>query len=88
MRISKVYLEDIRRRASKHLSPTFAHDVIQAAGHRRRARIQLRIAAVTVSICILTTVGAHWVRTELAERRNLEAWSRMAAQVRVLEESI
>jgi hypothetical protein len=88
VRTSKAYLEDIRRHASKHLSPTFAHDVIQVASLRRRARIQLQVVAVTASICILTAVSVHWVRTEFAERRNLEAWNRIAAQVRVLEESI
>jgi hypothetical protein len=88
MRSSKAYLEEMRRLASKYLPPTFAHDVIRASADRRRARIQLRVAALTASICILTAVSVHWVRTEFAERRNLEAWNRIAAQIRVLEESI
>jgi hypothetical protein len=88
MKISTAYMEEMRRRAREHLSPTFARNVIQAAAHQRRACLQLRIAAVTAVVCIVTAISVHWVRTEFTERRNLEAWNRAAAQIRVLEESI
>jgi hypothetical protein len=87
MKISRRYIEDARRRGYDHLSATFARDVIHAAGKRHK-RAQLRVAALTAAICIGVAMSVHWLRTDLTERKNLEAWKTTAAQTRVLQESI
>ncbi len=88
MKTSRMYIEQMRRRAREHLPPTFARDVIQAAAQQRRMRRHLRIAFLTGALCVIASVSVHWLQTGLTERRNVEAWKSAAAQVHVLEESI
>jgi hypothetical protein len=88
MKNSKLYMDQMRRRARTKLSRSFARGVINEAARQSHTRSQFRIAAITVLICILTTISVHWLRTRATEQNNLEAWNRTVAQIRVLEESI
>jgi hypothetical protein len=88
MKNSKLYMDQVRRRARTQLSPTFARDVINEAARQSHTRAQFRIAAITALICILTTISVHWLHTRVTEQKNLQAWNRTVAQIRVLEESI
>jgi len=88
MKTSALYMELMRRRASENLPPAFPRQVLQRAIQRRAERVRLQIAAVTALLCVATAVSIHHVRTTIAQRTSLAAWSETAAQARVLEESI
>ncbi len=88
MDTSSLYLQQLRRRAGAHLPPDFARRVIDDARRRRRARVQVRLYAITGAACVLTAVSVHLFDNRIAEQKSLQLWAKTAAQIEVLEESI
>lgn len=88
MKISALYMQQMRRRARENLPPGFSREVVEGARRRRIERVRLQIVAITALVCIATAVSIHQMRTNIAQRTNLEAWNETASQVRVLEESL
>ena len=88
MKTSVLYMERMRRSAREYLPAAFSHQVVRRAVQRKIERVHIQIVAVTAFACVATAVSVRQVQTNIAQRKNLAAWSEAAAQVRVLEESL
>jgi hypothetical protein len=82
------YVRELRLRASRHLPPDFARQVIHDARTQRRRTQRNRVTAITAALCIAIVLAAHWMITARTDRQNLELWSKAAQQITALEETI
>ena len=91
MKIETLYVEHQRRHARTQLPPDFARRVIEDARSKTGVAglaVQLRLMAITGTLCVMAAVSMHWVQVQYTQEQNLQTWATTVEQIRVLEESI
>ncbi len=82
------YAPELRRRAGRHLPPDFPSRVLHDANERMRRSQRNRWTAITAALCVAIVLAAHWVGRAMANRQNLEQWSKAAQQIAAMEQTI